>query len=389
MRPNRLAQSRTYFLAGVAALLTLSVLSACVTQAEITPLPVTPGAAALDPTPTLIYLTLPTATPTALPSAPTSGALTATPTPAAGTALATDLPPETTADPDGTSYTVQPGDTLLALALRHGLPMAAIQLANRMGSSTLLYAGQSLILPAAEAWRGASPFWAVYEVQRGDTVIGIANQFGLDFIALAAVNDLTNADVLHIGQPLILPLEVPLDIAARTAGAAAPTRAPAVSAPPPPPAVVAASTPLPAPPAAPPIGNVAPAGWAGEVFALINAERAAAGLSPFTWNDTLAQAAYLHGLDCQQRGFCNHTGSDGSTVKMRVLRAGYPAVGAAECIVYSKTPQQAVFWWMDEVPPNDWHRRTILSTWVTEIGIAVVPNHLGSYYFIANFGRPQ
>ncbi|OQA23467.1 MAG: Cysteine-rich secretory protein family protein [Chloroflexi bacterium ADurb.Bin360] len=145
-------------------------------------------------------------------------------------------------------------------------------------------------------------------------------------------------------------------------------------------------------PASPPPAINAPAeiaNWPAEVFALINAERAAAGLGPFTWNDTLAQAATLHGLDCQQRGSCNHTGSDGSTVKMRVLRAGYPAVGAAECIVYSKTPQQAVFWWMDEVPPDDWHRRTILSTWVTEIGIAVVPNHLGSYYFIADFGRPQ
>ncbi len=397
MRQNRHQQSINYFLTTVAALLALSVLGACAAQAGTPPLSETPNAASLEPTPTLVYLILPTVTPT--PGAlPGHAALTGVEV--AGVEVAAEIaaPPEGApieAAPASTPYTVQPGDTLLALAMRHGLPMAAIQLANRMGVSTTLYAGQTLELPAAEAWRGASPFWTVYEVQSGDTVIGIANKYGLDFVALVAVNELSNADVLHIGQPLILPLEVPVEIAARAAVAAAPPTAapaPAVTANTPTPAAIAAAPP-PAPPAAPPpLGITAPAeiaGWPGEVFALINAERAAAGLGPFRWNDTLAQAAYLHGLDCQQRGSCNHTGSDGSTVKMRVIRAGYPAVGAAECIVYSRTPQQAVFWWMDEVPPNDWHRRTILSTWVTEIGIAVVPNHLGSYYFIANFGRPQ
>jgi hypothetical protein len=34
------------------------------------------------------------------------------------------------------------------------------------------------------------------------------------------------------------------------------------------------------------------------------------------------------------------------------------------------------------------HRSTLLSTWVTEIGIAVVPTGRGDYYFIAGFGRP-
>lgn len=380
---------------GIAALLTLGLLGACSAQATPPLAAEATNAVRLDPTPTLVYLSLPTVTPT--PGAPPPPAAEAE---AAGAIAALgNAPPAAENTPASAAYTVQPGDTLLALALRHNLPMAAIQLANKMGVSTMLYAGQTLDIPAAEAWRGASPFWTVYEVLSGDTVIGIAERYGLDFVALVAVNELTDADVLHIGQPVILPLEVPAEIAARAVTAAASAPAPASA------AVAVASAPtlttppvaaaLPvavAPPAAPLPAITAPAeiaGWPGEVFALLNAERAAAGLGPFTWNDTLAQAANLHGLDCQQRGSCNHTGSDGSTVKVRVVRAGYPAVGAAECIVYSKTPQQAVFWWMDEVPPNDWHRRTILSTWVTEIGIAVAPNHLGSYYFIADFGRPQ
>jgi len=374
------------------AALALGGLSACQQAQPTSSVSLTAEAAAPAPTATLTYLNLPTITPTPAPRE-NEGVPTESIAGSDGTALATPLPesPTVVATPTSASYTVQPGDTLLALAMHYGLPMAAIQMANQMGGSTTLYAGQTLEIPAADAWRGASPFWTVYEVQSGDTVIDIAQQFGLDFVALVAVNELTDADVLHLGQALVLPLDVPLEVAAAPV-ATPPVVAAAASVATP--APVAADAPIAAftPIAAPPAASTAPAeiaGWPAEVFARINAERAAAGLGPFTWNDTLAQAAYLHGLDCQQRGSCNHTGSDGSTVKMRVLRAGYPAIGAAECIVYSQTPQQAVFWWMDEVPPDDWHRRTILSTWVTEIGIAVVPNHLGSYYFIADFGRPQ
>ncbi len=374
------------------AALALGGLSACQQAALTSSVFLTAEAAAPVPTATLTYLNLPTITPTPAPRE-NEGVPTESIAGSDGTALATPLPesPTVVATPTSASYTVQPGDTLLALAMHYGLPMAAIQMANQMGGSTTLYAGQTLEIPASDAWRGASPFWTVYEVQSGDTVIDIAQQFGLDFVALVAVNELTDADVLHLGQALVLPLDVPLEVAAAPA-ATPPVVAAAASVATP--APVAADAPIAAftPIAAPPAASTAPAeiaGWPAEVFARINAERAAAGLGPLTWNDTLAQAAYLHGLDCQQRGSCNHTGSDGSTVKMRVLRAGYPAIGAAECIVYSQTPQQAVFWWMDEVPPDDWHRRTILSTWVTEIGIAVVPNHLGSYYFIADFGRPQ
>jgi uncharacterized protein YkwD len=125
------------------------------------------------------------------------------------------------------------------------------------------------------------------------------------------------------------------------------------------------------------------------VFRLINEVRAAHGLPPYAYNETLAQAAWLHGQDCLARGWCGHTGSDGSNVTTRIKRAGYDASAGAECIVYSSSPQKAVAWWMDEVPPNDAHRRTLLSTWVAEIGIAVVPTGTGTNYFIADFGRPR
>ena len=241
------------------------------------------------------------------------------------------------------------------------------------------------------AWEGASPIWVVYLVEEGTTLSGIAALYGLDLATLRAVNDLVDGDLLSVGQPLILPLEALAEAVVRapeptpTPVPPSPSPAPELSEPTQP--TVEATAPPPPPAPAPlPAGVTA---WPAEVFRLINAVRAEHGLPPYAYNETLMLAAQLHGQDCLQRGYCNHTGSDGSNVKTRVLRAGYDGSGWAECIVYSYSPQEAVDWWMDEVPPNDAHRRTLLSTWVTEIGIAVIPTNQGHYYFIADFGRPQ
>ena len=64
------------------------------------------------------------------------------------------------------------------------------------------------------------------------------------------------------------------------------------------------------------------AAWPAEVFRLINGLRAENGLSPYTYNEMLEQAAQLHGQDCQQRGSCSHTGSDGSNVKVEKVYSG-------------------------------------------------------------------
>lgn len=137
-----------------------------------------------------------------------------------------------------------------------------------------------------------------------------------------------------------------------------------------------------------PEGGVEAHGYALEVFRLINAIRAERSLPPLTYSEQLARVAQLHAEDCLERTSLTHTGSDGSTVQERILRSGYDAVGWAEVIVYSASPQEAVEWWMDEVPPNDPHRRTLLGSWQTEIGIAVVSLGNGYYYFVADLARP-
>jgi len=139
-------------------------------------------------------------------------------------------------------------------------------------------------------------------------------------------------------------------------------------------------------PAAPPPADVA--AWPRETVRLINQVRAQHGLEPLVYNETLARAAQAHANDCSQRGWCSHTGSDGSNIKTRILRVGYDPASWAECWAQRKTPQGAVDIWMDEVPPNDPHRRTLLTTWLSEIGVGVAEAGWGYYYFIADFGRP-
>jgi len=78
--------------------------------------------------------------------------------PAAGTAVAPSTVSPNPASPaapvsqtTGTSYTIVAGDTLSALATRFGTTTAAIMAANGMGSSTIIYSGRTLVIPAGSA----------------------------------------------------------------------------------------------------------------------------------------------------------------------------------------------------------------------------------------------
>ena len=321
----------------------------------------------------------PTSTPTA-PPAPTSlPTLTSPPTPPSTPSITPSPTPTTTPTP--IVHTVQPGDTLLGLALQYGVPMAAIQLENGMGDSTILHVGDPLTIPPGAIWAHASPYWIVYLVRPDETLDEITQRFGLSLGAIEAVNQLDGGP-LEPGRLLILPLDtlaVSLLPTPTPTPTATPTPAPTLTPTPP-----ASSTPLPVPTAGPPADV---ADWPYETVRIINEIRAQHGLAPYVYNEALALAAQNHANDCAQRGWGSHVGSEGADLKTRIIRAGYEPTGWAECWAWNQSPQAAVDAWMDEVPPDDAHLRTLLSTWVTEIGVGVAQTEWG-YYFIADFGRP-
>ncbi|MFQ5854748.1 MAG: LysM peptidoglycan-binding domain-containing protein [Anaerolineae bacterium] len=112
---------------------------------------------------------------------------------------------------DPVVHTVQNGDTLHSLAQRYGTTVETILRANALRNPSLIYRGQPLIIPAsngeATAYQSVSSpaAQAAYTVQPGDTLIGIALRFGTTVRELAEVNHLGRQTLLFAGQRLKLP----------------------------------------------------------------------------------------------------------------------------------------------------------------------------------------
>jgi peptidoglycan endopeptidase LytF len=102
----------------------------------------------------------------------------------------------------GTSVTVISGDTLLKIANRCGTTVSALRLANpAVGSGSLIYPGQSLLLPGAVI--NTDGGYIVYVVARGDTVKSLAARFQSTVDSILATNSsIKNVNLIYEGQRL-------------------------------------------------------------------------------------------------------------------------------------------------------------------------------------------
>lgn len=117
--------------------------------------------------------------------------------------------------PGGMDYTIVPGDTLLGIAIRHGLDWQDIAIANNLGEDDLLQIGDTLRLPSIGGIGGPSSAEATdltvvagkqrYTVAAGDTLYTIALRYDIAWQEIAAVNGLSEFDLLQLGQELALP----------------------------------------------------------------------------------------------------------------------------------------------------------------------------------------
>ena len=113
----------------------------------------------------------------------------------------------------GGSYTVRPGDSLSAIALRYGTTVAALKKANGL-SGSVIYVGQRLVIPggggsaksggSSQASGGgqSSSGGQTYTVRRGDTLASIASRYGTTAQAIAKANGLANPNTIYVGQRL-------------------------------------------------------------------------------------------------------------------------------------------------------------------------------------------
>lgn len=95
------------------------------------------------------------------------------------------------------TYTVKSGDTLYAIANKYNTTVDALKSLNNLTSNTLSI-GQPLKIPSSSSDN------VVYTVKSGDTLYGIAEEFGTTVAELTKLNNLSTT-VLSIGQKLLLP----------------------------------------------------------------------------------------------------------------------------------------------------------------------------------------
>lgn len=141
-------------------------------------------------------------------SAPTASAPAAKPaTPAAATAST-----------GGSVYTVKSGDTLGAIAARHGVKLSEVLSWNGLNMSSIIYPGQKVKIgsgqsaapapaatpaPAQAAAPAASS--GSYTVKSGDTLSAIAAKHGVKLSDILSANKLTMSSMIYPGNKLVIP----------------------------------------------------------------------------------------------------------------------------------------------------------------------------------------
>jgi LysM repeat protein len=123
-------------------------------------------------------------------------------------------------------HIVQPGEDLYRIGLAYGINWQAIMAANGL-YSTVIYVGESLVIPVASAEpdpaapaataepapepAATAPASAPasadgsYMIQRGDTLWLVARRFGLTVGQLMASNNIRNPNYIYYGQVLVIP----------------------------------------------------------------------------------------------------------------------------------------------------------------------------------------
>ncbi len=103
-------------------------------------------------------------------------------------------------------YVVKRGDTLLKIANKYGVSVAAIQRQNGLRGS-IIYVGQRLKMPGANAAPqngDKTGQTIIHVVRRGETLAGIARRYGVSAAKIAKRNGIKNASLIRVGQKLVI-----------------------------------------------------------------------------------------------------------------------------------------------------------------------------------------
>jgi LysM repeat protein len=177
----------------------------------------------------------PSATPTRTPTATPSSTPTPTPTP---TSTPTPVPPLV--------HQVQEGETLIDIAVEYDINVETILALNPDVDPELIRVGQVLLIPVATPTPGPTSTlepgvptptpadYIVHVVVPGDTLLSIAEEYGVSVVLIRAANDLPpDDDTIRVNQSLVIPMGTPVPSPTPTTDPnATPTPVPPYPAPP-------------------------------------------------------------------------------------------------------------------------------------------------------------
>ena len=120
--------------------------------------------------------------------------------------------------------------------------------------------------------------------------------------------------------------------------------------------------------------------YAEQVVALVNAERAKAGLNALTLDTEIASAALVRAKETEIS--FSHTRPDGRHFSTALSDSGISFRGAGENIAWGqKTPEEVMNGWMN----SEGHRANILNPNFTKIGVGYYQNSAGRNYWTQLF----
>ena len=134
--------------------------------------------------------------------------------------------------------------------------------------------------------------------------------------------------------------------------------------------------------------------WANAVLDELNSERAKHGLPALKMNSKLVSAAHKHNLAMAKANTLSHQLKGEAALGSRVSAAGYRWSAVGENVAYNGrrsqdgvlAVQKAMY---NEKPPNDGHRKNILSKTYVDVGIDVISDSVHSkVWLVTDFGKP-
>jgi len=125
-----------------------------------------------------------------------------------------------------------------------------------------------------------------------------------------------------------------------------------------------------------------------QLFGLMNSDRAARGLYPFTWNATLSAGARQHAWDMVHCGF-SHTCPSGLDQCVRIQNEGFQGVSDCGENIGMAGPYPTAWGGVYNVqesminePSSGWHRIHLTSTTLHRVGVGLFVDARGWIWFV-------